>query len=300
MAKVIAVTNQKGGVGKTTTAVSLSINYALKGYRTCLIDIDPQANSTRCILGADQESKFTIDKIEAIVLNLAYDYGIITKERCLEIRDDFEYKKEAEMKGIYELLTNSRAVITDCIHKTPIENLEIIPAGVELAVAEDKMMNNAYLLKSIISDLSDRYDRIVIDSAPIVNLITYNILNASEQIIIPVKLDLFSIKGSFQTINYIQQMQTIMQKAGMANANTNYKVLATMAKKNMIISKVLIAVLQKVLGEHFMTTQIRQQDAAVLKTNSSQKHFSLNFGSKRYKIADDYVDLMNELEQEGL
>ena len=163
-------------------------------------------------------------------------------------------------------------------------------------MAEKEMNNNAYILKAIVKQLEDKYDRIIIDSAPTVNLLVLNVINAADEILIPCKMDIFSVKGCFQTINYINQLTDVMEQAGLLVKKTDYKVFTTMVKKNMNISKTLYSVLEDVLGDHLLKTQIRAQDSAVLKSNSGQGHFALAQGSKRSKIADDYVGLVQEVE----
>lgn len=286
MAKIIALTNQKGGVGKSTTSVCLAINYAHMGKRTLLIDADPQANATKNVL-ENRQDNYTKESLRKAIHSLAYQYGILKEKEF----DDNENK----LDGLYELLTR-KATIEEVIHKTRYENLYIIPTEVELALVEQSLYNNAYVLKSYLNKVSDQFDIIIIDSAPAVNLITYNILNAADQILIPIKLDLFSIKGSFQTINYVGQVMEIMQGASLKASEIDYRVLATMVNSRLILTKWIYPILKEILGNKLLNTKIRQQEKAVLQTNNGSKHFALVEGKKRSKIADDYVMLMEELE----
>lgn len=165
MARVICIVNQKGGVGKTTTAVNLGAYLARSGKRVLLVDLDPQANATSG-LGIDHK------KLE---------------------------------RGIYEVLvtpTTMRDVITptqiDDYHVAPA-TLALAGASVELVPLEGR----EFLLQQNIAEVVEDYDYIIIDSPPSLGLLTINGLVAADEVLIPVQSEYYSLEGLSQLVETI-------------------------------------------------------------------------------------------------
>lgn len=179
--KVIAICNQKGGVGKTTTAINLSACLAVSEKKTLLIDLDAQCNATTG-LGLDKH----------LVENSIYDVIINRKKDGKEI------------------------TITDTIVKTNlIEYLDIIPssadmAGVELelinVIAREKQLSNA------LEELRKMYDYIILDSPPSLGLITINVLAATDSVLIPIQCEYYALEGMAELLNTVRLVQKNLNK----------------------------------------------------------------------------------------
>lgn len=173
-AKVICVTNQKGGVGKTTTAVNLCYYLAKNKKKTLLIDFDPQGNATSG-LGIDKNSK---------------DLGTTMTEVIL-----------------------GTANMLDCIRPTKYKNYDLAPTTPELANAEVEItgMNKKFVrLRDAINTIRDSYDYIVIDLPPSLSLLTVNGMIASDYLLLPVQTEFYALEGVAQLL---ESMKLVMKQA---------------------------------------------------------------------------------------
>ncbi len=175
MGKSIAIFNQKGGVGKTTTNINLAACLAGMGKKILVVDIDPQGNTTSG-LGVSKK-------------------GLIYTVYELMIEDDCDTKKS--------------------ILKTSVENLDIIPASVDLAGAEIelvKVKSREMKIRASLEKVKDEYDYIFIDCPPSLGLLTINALAAVDSVLIPVQCEFYALEGVSHLINTIDLVKTSFSK----------------------------------------------------------------------------------------
>ena len=165
MGRTIAIANQKGGVGKTTTAINLSSSLAAKGKKVLLIDADPQGNAT---------SGFGVEK------------------------NDLE-------NTIYELLL-SECSINECILKDVIPGVSIVPSNVNLAATEIELIGvdkKEFILKNEIDWVKDKFDFIMIDCPPSLNLLTINAMTTADSVLVPIQCEFYALEGLSQLIHTV-------------------------------------------------------------------------------------------------
>ena len=171
MGKVIAIANQKGGVGKTTTAINLAASLAVLEKKVLIIDADPQANTTSG-------------------LNFSPDND--------------------EKRTLYEILIGKIAA-SDALIQTELDNLHMIPSHINLVGAEIEMLEwpeRESVLKNALRPIRDNYDYIIIDCSPSLGLITVNCLTAADSVMLPVQPEFFALEGLAKLLQTIRLVQS--------------------------------------------------------------------------------------------
>ena len=170
VARVIAIANQKGGVGKTTTAVNLAASLAAAEQRTLLVDGDPQGNATSGVGVQPDQIRTTV----------------------------------------YDVLIGDRSIEDATIRQVHFRHLDVVPATPDLAGAEVELVerpNRERLFRTAISAVQSNYDFVLIDCPPSLGLITLNMLAAADSLLIPLQCEYYALEGLSQLLNTVHLIQ---------------------------------------------------------------------------------------------
>jgi chromosome partitioning protein len=166
---ILAIANQKGGVGKTTTSINLAAALAQKGYETLLLDLDPQGNATLSFLDPEQIQT-----------------------------------------SIYEALTEDDKTVKDAVCKTPYKHLSVVPARINLAKFESKLLGDIdshFRLKDRLKSVVKDYKYIIIDTPPTLGLMTVNSLVAATHLLVPIQSSYFALEGTDDLLETVEKIR---------------------------------------------------------------------------------------------
>ena len=174
MGKIIAFTNQKGGVGKTTSAINVATSLAVSELKTLMIDLDPQANATTGLSDLFEKNKSNI-------------YNVLIE-------------KESILSSIIKTKLNFLDVVTS--------TNDLVGAEIELV----SMIGREYRLNECLLDIKDKYDYIILDCPPSLGLLTLNALSASNSVLIPIQCEDFALEGLSQLLQTVRLVQRHLNK----------------------------------------------------------------------------------------
>ena len=258
--KVIALTNQKGGVGKTTTAVNLGISLAKQGKTILLVDADAQANLTMALGYAKP------DNLPNTLSDIMYD---VIKGKAADVQESILH--------------------TD-------EGVDLLPSCVELAGVETTLIdtkNRESVLKTCISEVKKNYDYVLIDCMPALGMLTINALAAADSVVIPNQPHYFSIKGLEQLLRSVSKVKRQINPHLRIDG-----ILMTMVMPRTRITQTVISTVKNAYGRNIriFDTQIPFSIRAVEATVEGKSIFAYD---KSGKVAAAYEQLGKEVAEIG-
>lgn len=260
MSKIIAISNQKGGTGKTTTAVNLGIGLANEGKKVLLIDYDAQGSLTQC-LGYPNPDELSIT-ISSLMEKVIREQPI------------------AENEGILH-------------HK---EGVDFIPANIELSGMETALVNimsRERVLKDYLATVKDNYDYVLIDCTPSLGMLTINALTAANEVIIPVQSHFLPAKGLEQLLGTVAKVKRQINPTLKING-----ILLTMVDGRTNLARDISQLIRNTYGNHIKVFKT-EIPFSIKAAETSAVGKSIYSYDKNGRVADAYRNLTKEVLEDG-
>lgn len=248
-ARVIAMCNQKGGVGKTTSSINIGGALSQYGRRVLIVDFDPQGAAT---------------------------VGLGINANAVE-------------DTVYTALFNPRMDVHSVIHHTDFENLDIMPANIDLSAAEVQLVTEVgreQVLAGVLRQVKDEYDVIIIDCQPSLGLLTVNALTAADGVIIPVAAEFFALRGVALLMQSIEKVQSRINPSLEV-----YGVLVTMYTRTLHCEEVLQRIYEAFQGKVFHSVISR----SIKLPDSTVAAAPIAIYAPNHKTAKEYREVAREL-----
>lgn len=248
-ARVIAMCNQKGGVGKTTSSINIGGALSQYGRRVLIVDFDPQGAAT---------------------------VGLGINANAVE-------------DTVYTALFNPRMDVHSVIHHTDFENLDIMPANIDLSAAEVQLVTEVgreQVLAGVLRQIKDEYDVIIIDCQPSLGLLTVNALTAADGVIIPVAAEFFALRGVALLMQSIEKVQSRINPSLEV-----YGVLVTMYTRTLHCEEVLQRIYEAFQGKVFHSVISR----SIKLPDSTVAAAPITIYAPSHKTAKEYREVAREL-----
>ena len=253
-ARIIAMCNQKGGVGKTTSSINIAGALSQYGRRVLIVDFDPQGAAT---------------------------VGLGINANTVE-------------DTVYTALFNPRMDVHDVIRHTDFENLDIMPANIDLSAAEVQLVTEVgreQVLAGVLRQVKDEYDVIIVDCQPSLGLLTVNALTAADGVIIPVAAEFFALRGVALLMQSIEKVQSRINPSLEV-----YGVLVTMFTHTLHCDEVLQRIYEAFQGKVFHSVISR----AITLPDSTVAAAPITIYAPNHKTAKEYREVARELIDQGI
>ena len=260
MSKVIAISNQKGGTGKTTTAVNLGIGLANEGKKVLLIDYDAQGSLTQC-LGYPNPDELSVT-ISSLMEKVIREQPVLENEGILH-------------------------------HK---EGVDFIPANIELSGMETALVNimsRERVLKDYLATVKDNYDYVLIDCTPSLGMLTINALTAANEVIIPVQSHFLPAKGLEQLLGTVAKVKRQINPALKING-----ILLTMVDGRTNLARDISQLIRNTYGNHIKVFKT-EIPLSIKAAETSAVGKSIYSYDKNGRVADAYRNLTKEVLEDG-
>ena len=272
------VFNQKGGVGKSSITVNLAAISAEQGFKTLVIDLDPQANSSQYLLGDDATYSAEKTALEPNIENFFNDVLGTNQQKGLI------------GNAIGSLLKGKNKGFDQYIHRSPFKNLDVLPASPTLGALEHALVSKhkIYKLRDSIETLKGEYDRIFIDTPPAFNFFTLSALIPADRVLIPFDCDVFS-KRALQTL-----IENIIETQD--DHNDRLEIEGIVVNQYQAQAKLPREVVQQLKDEGLPVLNSMLPPSVLMK-ESHHKNLPLIYLATDHKLTQAYQSLFNEIDK---